>query len=256
MAGKDSGGFGALDLHAASARPARARRPAQPPPLRSGRAVRSRARANPSEMDMIGRRVAAPLAARGAAARLGAMQPYLALMPQILDQGVEQMDRTGTGHAVAVRGADALRPRRRLSLADDQEAPPAIDHRRIAVVPARRHQCPLAAGAQGQHLERMGRRSGRPRPGLWQAVARLGGARRPPHRPDRRADRADQARPRLAPPDRQRVEPGRAGGDGAGAVPLPVPDAGRGAGGSTCSCTSAAPTSSSACRSISPATRC
>ena len=88
-------------------------------------------------------------------------------------------------HLVAVRRADAVRPRRGLPAADDQEAPSALDHRRIAVVPARRHQCPLAAGAQGQHLGRMGRRGGRARPGLRQAMARLGERRRAAHRPDR-----------------------------------------------------------------------
>ena len=44
-----------------------------------------------------------------------------------------------------VRRADALRPRRRLPAADDQEAALALDHRRAAVVPARRYQHPLAA---------------------------------------------------------------------------------------------------------------
>lgn len=37
------------------------------------------------------------LATSGAAAKAGVMQPYLALMAQILDHGVAQMDRTGTG---------------------------------------------------------------------------------------------------------------------------------------------------------------
>ena len=62
--------------------------------------------------------------------------------------------------------------------------------------------------------------------------------------------------PVVAPPDRHRLEPGRDRPDGAGAVPLPVPDPGRPAAGSTSSSTSAAPTSSSACRSTSPAMRC
>src|SRR5437868_12902148 len=48
------------------------------------------------------------------------------------------------GNLIVVRGADALRPRRRLSAPDDQEAALAFDHRRAAVVPARRHQRPLA----------------------------------------------------------------------------------------------------------------
>ena len=41
-------------------------------------------------------------------------------------------------------------------------------------------------------------------------------------------DRADQARPCFAAPDRHRLEPRRDRPDGAGAVPLPVPDPGRG----------------------------
>ena len=48
--------------------------------------------------------------------------------------------------------------------AHHQEAAPALDHHRAALVPARRHQRALAAGEQGQHLGRMGRRGWRTRP--------------------------------------------------------------------------------------------
>ena len=53
-----------------------------------------------------------------------------------------------------------------------------------------------------------------------------------------------------------RVEPGRIARDGARAVPLPVPMLCRRTASSACSFISAARTSSSACRSTSPATRC
>ncbi len=75
------------------------------------------------------------------------------------------------GHAVAVRPSDAVRSRRGISAADHQEAAPQIDHLRAAVVPARRDQCALAAGARGHDLGRMGRRERRSRAGLWQPVA-------------------------------------------------------------------------------------
>jgi thymidylate synthase len=49
-------------------------------------------------------------------------------------------------HALGVRLADALRPRRGLPAAHHQEAPPALHHPRAAVVPAGRHQHPLPEG--------------------------------------------------------------------------------------------------------------
>src|SRR5574338_49021 len=41
-------------------------------------------------------------------------------------------------HSLVVRSADALRSRRRIPAADDEEAPSEIDHRRATVVPERR----------------------------------------------------------------------------------------------------------------------
>ena len=127
-------------------------------------------------------------------------------------------------HAVGLRPPDALRSGPGFSRPDHQEAASALDHRRTALVPARRHQCPLAAGAEGEHLGRMGGRGGRPRPRLWQAVARLGDRGWPPYRPDRRADRTNPYPARLAPPDRVGLEPRRPARHGAGTVPLSVPD--------------------------------
>src|SRR5918994_2293706 len=60
------------------------------------------------------------------------------------------------GHAFAFRRPDAFRPAQWIPASDDQEAAPALDHRRAPLVPSRRHQRPLAAGPQGEHLERMG----------------------------------------------------------------------------------------------------
>src|SRR4030095_4798471 len=59
-------------------------------------------------------------------------------------------------HLVAVWRADAIRSRRRLPLADHQEAASSVDNRRAALVSSRRHECPLAARAKRQHLERVG----------------------------------------------------------------------------------------------------
>src|SRR6185437_12635427 len=60
-------------------------------------------------------------------------------------------------HPFLVRCADALRSFRRVPAAHHQEAAPAVDHYRIAVVPARGYQRPLAERAQGEHLGRVGR---------------------------------------------------------------------------------------------------
>ena len=96
----------------------------------------------------------------------------------------------------------------------------------------------------------------RPRPGLRRAVAQLAHAGRRPHRPDRRGGEAAADQPRLAPHHhRQRLERGRSAEDGADALPRVLPVLRAGAG-SPASSTSAAPTSSSACPSTSPAMRC
>jgi thymidylate synthase len=89
------------------------------------------------------------------------MQPYHQLIARILDEGIEQQDRTGVG-TLSIFG----QPTRH-----DQEASSALDHHRAALVSARRNQRRMAQGEQGQDLGRMGRRERRPRSGLRQAVA-------------------------------------------------------------------------------------
>ena len=112
-------------------------------------------------------------------------------------------------HDERVRPPDALRPVRGLPAGDDEEGAPEVHHPRAAVVPARRLERQVAAGARLHDLGRMGARGRRPRPGLRRAMALVADARRRPHRPDRRGRQAAEDQPRLAPHHRQRLERGR-----------------------------------------------
>ncbi len=82
-------------------------------------------------------------------------------------------------HPQRVWLADAFQPGRRLPAGHHQEAAPALDHPRAAVVPEGRHQHRLPEGQPGADLGRVGRRERRSRPGLRQAVAQLGHRRWP-----------------------------------------------------------------------------
>ena len=185
------------------------------------------------------------------------VRQYLDLLDHVLDHGVDKSDRTGTGTSAssATRcgstwptGFPALTTKK-LHL--------QVDHRRAAVVPARRHQRALAAGARHHDLGRVGRRRRRPRAGLRLPVAVLADARRRAHRPDRPGRRVDPHQPRLA------------AGTSSGPGTSPTSTRWRcrpatrcssstspGRPSSPASSTSARPTSSSACRSTSPPTRC
>jgi hypothetical protein len=127
-----------------------------------------------------------------------------------------------------VRRADALRPAEGLPAPHHQEAPPALDHRRAAVVPSRRHQ--HRAGSRSARSA--SGTNGRTRAATSAPSTASNGATGKPadgRHIDQIAlpDRADQARPVVAAADRHRLESRRDRQDGAGAVPLPVPDPGR-----------------------------
>ena len=85
-------------------------------------------------------------------------QAYLDLLRHVLERGHAQERPHRHRHAVGLRLADALRPRRPLPAAHDQEAAPQVDHPRAALVPARRHERALPAGARRHDLGRVGRR--------------------------------------------------------------------------------------------------
>ncbi len=152
-----------------------------------------------------------------------ALRPYLDLLRQILDHGVEKADRTGTGTLALFGHQLRFDLRQGFPLHDDEEAPLEVDRARADLVSLGEHERRLPARARGDDLGRVGRRAGRAGAGLRPPVARLAGAGRQHDRPDRPAGRRDPGEPRLAPPHRLGVESGRPRPDGAAALPRAVP---------------------------------
>ena len=122
-----------------------------------------------------------------------------------------------------VRLPDALRPQRRLSAGHHEEGAPEVHHPRAAVVPARRQQCALAAGARRHDLGRMGAR--RTATSARSTACSGAAGRRPTAATSTRSQRwsTAQDQPRFAPHHRQRLERGRAAEDGADALPRLLP---------------------------------
>ncbi len=159
------------------------------------------------------------------------MQSYLDLLASVLETGVRKSGPDRHRHAVGLRPAAALRPRRRLPAGDDQEAAPEIHRARAALVPPRRHQRRLPARPGRHDLGRVGRRSGRPRARLRAPVALLGGRGRAHPRPAPRRARRTRPQPGQSPAHRVGLERRRPRPHGARALPLPVPVLHRAAGG-------------------------
>ena len=131
---------------------------------------------------------------------------YEDFIRHVLATGAPKNDRTGHGNGERLRLPDALRSRRRLPARDDEEGALPVGRLRAPLVPARRLERALAAGARRHDLGRVGRRGRRARPGLRRPMAQLADTRRRPCRSDRRGRAAAPRGARLAADRRQRLE--------------------------------------------------
>ena len=135
------------------------------------------------------------------------MRQYHDLMELVLKNGRGKARPHRHRHALRLRPSD-----RAYDLADGfpllttKKMFVEVDHLRAALVPARRHQCALAAGARRHDLGRVGGCEWRARAGLWPSVALVAGTGWRHDRPDRQSRARHQGQSGFAPPDRDRVE--------------------------------------------------
>ena len=131
---------------------------------------------------------------------------YEDFVRHVVSTGMPKGDRTGTG-TVSVFG---YQMRFDLSegfpLVTTKKVHFRSDRRRAPLVPARRLERPLAAGARRDDLGRVGRRRRRARARLRRPVAQLADAGGRPRRPDRRGRPPPPRGPGLASDRRQRLE--------------------------------------------------